>query len=237
MKIRAARPSWRIRLAPVVLALTTSVTLLGAQARPATPAKAVAAPRMAASVDTAAWKGLEWRMLGPAHTGRMTSVSGSVKRPNEYYVATTGGGVWKTADSGKTWNPVTDAYFGGTMGAVEVFAGNPDIVWAGGGEYPIRGNVSHGDGVWKTTDGGKTWASMGLTETQYVARILTHPSDPNVAYVGAMGHVFGPNPERGVFRTKDGGKSWQKVLFVNDSTGVSELAMDPTNPKIRRAHV
>lgn len=189
-------------------------------------------PKRSASVDSSLWKGLSWRMLGPAHTGRMTTVSGSAKRPGEYYVGTTGGGVWKTSDSGRTWHPMTDNYFGGTMGAVEVFAPNPDIVWAGGGEYPIRGNVSHGDGVWKTMDAGKTWQYMGLAETQYISRIIAHPTDPNVAYVGALGHVFGPNPERGVYRTKDGGKTWQRILFRNDSTGVGDLVMDPTNPNV-----
>jgi photosystem II stability/assembly factor-like uncharacterized protein len=162
----------------------------------------------------------------------MTSVVGSAQRRDEYYVATTGGGVWKTADGGKTWNPMTDDYFGGTVGAVDLFRGNPDIVWAGGGETAIRGNVSHGDGVWKSMDAGKTWSFMGLAETQYISRIVTHPTDPNIAYVAALGHVFGPNAERGVYRTKDGGKSWQKILFKNDSTGVADLVMDPSNPNV-----
>lgn len=224
--------SWRRAAAAVAFA--ASPLMLGAQGRSTAPARTVAASatRPYEPVDTARWGNLQWRMLGPAHTGRMVSVSGSVQRPGEYYVATTGGGVWKTADSGKTWHPVTDAYFGGTVGAVEVFPGNPDIVWAGGGEYPIRGNVSHGDGVWKTVDGGKTWSYMGLKETQYVSRIVAHPTNPDIAYVGALGHVFGPNPERGVYRTKDGGKTWQKVLFRNDSTGIGDLVMDPTNPNV-----
>ena len=196
--------------------------LAGAQQRPAA----------AAPIDTSSWRGLEWRLLGPAHTGRMTSVVGTSQRPEEYYVGTTGGGVWKTTDAGKTWNPMTDEYFGGTVGAVDVFKGNPDIVWAGGGETPIRGNVSHGDGVWKSADAGKTWTYMGLGATQYISRVVTHPTDPNIVYVGALGHVFAPNPERGVYRTRDGGKTWQKVLFKNDSTGVADLVMDPTNPNV-----
>lgn len=207
------------RLALAVIACVP--TLARAQQRPAP-----------APIDTTIWRGLDWRLLGPAHTGRMTSVVGSAQRPDEYYVGTTGGGVWKTTDGGKTWHPMTDAYFGGTMGAVDLFRGNPDIVWAGGGETPIRGNVSHGDGVWKSMDAGKTWSYLGLAETQYISRIITHPTDSNVAYVGALGHVFGPNPERGVYRTTDGGKSWQKILYKNDSTGVADLAMDPTNPRV-----
>jgi photosystem II stability/assembly factor-like uncharacterized protein len=215
-----------VRLVPrFVLAALLVPALASAQQRP------VAAP-VRGPIDTSIWAGLEWRMLGPAHTGRMTSVTGSAQRPDEYYVATTGGGVWKTADGGKTWNPMTDAYFGGTVGAVDLFRGNPDIVWAGGGETPIRGNVSHGDGVWKTMNAGRTWTYLGLAETQYISRIITHPTDSNIAYVGALGHVFGPNPERGVYRTTDGGKSWQKILFKNDSTGVADLAMDPSNPKV-----
>jgi photosystem II stability/assembly factor-like uncharacterized protein len=183
-------------------------------------------------IDTALWHGLQWRMLGPAHTGRMTSVSGSVARPDEYYVGTTGGGVWKTTDGGHTWNPMTDDYFGGTIGDVAVYQGNPDIVWAGGGETPIRGNVSYGDGVWKSTDAGKTWHDMGLQETQYISRIIIDPNNPDIVYVGALGHVFGPNSERGVYRTTDGGKTWKKILFVNDSTGVADLAMDPSNSRV-----
>ncbi len=202
------------------------------------PALAVAQQRTAPTtgspgpVDTTLWQGVDWHLLGPAHTGRMTSVVGSPERPDEYYVATTGGGVWKTADGGKTWNPTTDNYFGGTVGAVAMFKGNPDIVWAGGGETPIRGNVSHGDGVWKSMDAGKTWSYMGLAATQYIGRIVTHPTDANIAYIAALGHVFGPNPERGIYRTRDGGKTWQKVLFKNDSTGAADLAMDPSNPNV-----
>ncbi len=192
----------------------------------------LAGAQTGAPVDTSLWGSAQWRLIGPAHTGRMTSVVSVSQRPNEYYVGTTGGGVWKTTDAGKTWHPMTDAYFGGTIGAVDMFKGNPDIVWAGGGETPIRGNVSHGDGVWKTTDAGKTWTFMGLAETQYISRVVTHPTDPNIVYVGALGHVFGPNPDRGVYRTKDGGKTWQKILFKNDSTGVADLIMDPTNPNV-----
>ena len=200
---------------------------------PAQAAKVAAArSASAASVDTTLWQNVSWRLLGPAHSGRMTSVVGSTQRPAEYYVGTTGGGVWKTADSGKTWHPTTDKYFGGTIGALDIFKPNPDVVWAGGGETAIRGNVSHGDGVWKSADAGKTWSFMGLAETQYVSRIVTHPTDPNIVYVGALGHVFGPNKERGVYRSKDGGKTWQNILFKNDSTGIADLVMDPTNPNV-----
>ncbi|MDA1080175.1 MAG: glycosyl hydrolase [Gemmatimonadetes bacterium] len=218
------------RVSSLALASTLVLATVGATTVSAQPRVGSSAPY--APVDTALWKGLNWRLLGPTETGRMTSVAGSTQRPGEYYVGTTGGGVWKTADSGQTWNPTTDAYFGGTIGAIDVFKANPDVVWVGGGETPIRGNVSHGDGVWKSADAGKTWTFMGLAETQYISRVVTHPTNPNIVYVGALGHVFGPNAERGVFRTKDGGSTWQKVLFKNDSTGVADLVMDPTNPNV-----
>ena len=135
-------------------------------------------------------------------------------------MGTTGGGVFKSINDGQSWAPVTDKYFGGTIGAIAVSASSPDVVYVGGGEYPIRGNVSHGDGVWKTTDGGKTWTFMGLGETRQIADIVVNPTNPDLVYVGALGHVWAPNPERGVFRSKDGGKTWEKILFRNDSTGV-----------------
>jgi len=175
---------------------------------------------------------VSWRNVGPDAAGRMVAVSGSSARPNEYYFGTTGGGVWKTTDGGKTAEPVTDKYFGGTIGAIAVDQKSPDVVWVGGGEYPIRGNVSYGDGMWKTTDGGKTWSSLGLKETQQIARVVLDPRNANVAYVAALGHVWAPNPERGVFKTTDGGKTWKKILFRNDSTGAIELVMDPSNPDV-----
>jgi photosystem II stability/assembly factor-like uncharacterized protein len=183
-----------------------------------------------AAPDTAF--GVSWRNVGPNQSGRMTAIAGSTARPLEYFMGTTGGGVWKTTDGGTTAAPMTDAYFGGTIGALAVQESNPDVVWAGGGETPIRGNVSHGEGVWKSTDAGKTWTYLGLKETQYISRIRIDPTNPNVVYVGALGHVFGPNPERGVYRTTDGGKSWKKILFRNDSTGVADMILDPSNPKI-----
>jgi photosystem II stability/assembly factor-like uncharacterized protein len=147
-------------------------------------------------------------------------------------MGTTGGGVFKSINAGQSWAPMTDKYFGGTIGAIEVAPSAPDVVYVGGGEYPIRGNVSHGDGLWKTTDGGKTWTFMGLGETRQISDIVVHPSNPDLVYVASLGHVWAPNPERGVFRSKDGGKTWEKILFRNDSTGVVDLVMDPTNPSV-----
>jgi photosystem II stability/assembly factor-like uncharacterized protein len=182
--------------------------------------------------DAASSGDVSWRVVGPDAPGRIDAVAGSVARPDEYYFGTTGGGVWKTTDGAKTATPMTDAYFGGSIGAIAVDAKNPDVVWVGGGEYPIRGDVSYGDGMWKTTDAGKTWQSIGLRETQQIARIVLDPRNLDVAYVAALGHVWAPNPERGVFKTTDGGKTWKKILFRNDSTGAIELLMDPSNPDV-----
>lgn len=184
----------------------------------------------AEAVAQSAADSLQWRNVGPTSPGRMTAVAGSVARPDEYYMGSTGAGVYKTTDGGRTAVSVTDPYFGGTIGAVAVAESNPDIVYVGGGETPIRGNVSHGEGVWKSTDGGKTWTSMGLRETQYIGRIRLHPTNPDVVYVAALGHVFGPNRERGVYKSVDGGRTWRQVKFVNDSTGAIDLVMDPKDP-------
>jgi photosystem II stability/assembly factor-like uncharacterized protein len=189
--------------------------------------------RGAGASDTAsASTDVSWRNVGPETAGRMVGLAGSVARPNEYYFGTTGGGVWKTTDGGKTAVPVSDKYFGGSIGAVAVDERNPDVVWVGGGEYAIRGNTSHGDGVWKTSDGAKTWQYMGLKETQQISRLVLDPRSSDVAYVAALGHVWGATPDRGVYKTTDGGKTWKKILFRNDSTGAIELVMDPGNPDV-----
>jgi photosystem II stability/assembly factor-like uncharacterized protein len=184
----------------------------------------------AQGMDSTAFRALRWRELGPARGGRSVAVGGSTSRPLEYWMGTTGGGVWKTTDGGMNWQPSTDAAFGGTIGAIAVAESNPDIVYVGGGETHIRGNTSHGDGLWKTTDGGRTWTSMGLRETRHIARVRVHPTDPNIVYVGALGHAFGNNPERGVFKSTDGGTTWARILYRNDSTGISDLIMDPNDP-------
>jgi photosystem II stability/assembly factor-like uncharacterized protein len=220
--------------------LLVSAHLLGAQ-RPITPPSSandtrpsipLDQPRLRAVLDTTAINSLRWRELGPFRGGRSVAVAGSAARPNEYYMGTTGGGVFKSLDGGQSWAPVTDKYFGGTIGAIALAPSNPDVVYVGGGEYPMRGNVSHGDGVWKSTDAGKTWTSLGLQSTRQVSRVRVHPTNPDIVYVAAQGNVWAPTPDRGIFRSRDGGKSWQKVLFRNDSTGASDLVMDPANPNV-----
>ncbi|HEX3866268.1 MAG TPA: YCF48-related protein, partial [Gemmatimonadaceae bacterium] len=190
------------------------------------------APSLRAQTDSLALTGVHWREIGPYRGGRSVTAVGNPSRPDEFWMGTTGGGVFKSINAGQSWAPVTDKYFGGTIGGIAVAPSAPDVVYVGGGEYPIRGNVSHGDGVWKTTDGGKTWSYVGLAETRQIGRVLVNPTNADVVYVAALGHVWAPNPERGVFRSKDGGKTWQKILFRNDSTGAVDLAMDPHDPNV-----
>jgi photosystem II stability/assembly factor-like uncharacterized protein len=176
---------------------------------------------------------LRWRNIGPFRGGRVTAVAGIATQPTVYYMGATGGGVWKTDDAGTTWVNVSDGFFQtGSVGSIAVAQSNPDVVYVGMGEGCLRGNISNGDGVYKSLDAGKTWTRIGLTDTSQIGRLLVHPTNPDIVYVAAIGHPYGPNPERGVFRTTDGGKNWQKVLFVNDKTGAADIAIDVTNPRV-----
>jgi len=179
------------------------------------------------------FQGLRWQNVGPDRGGRSIGVAGSDARPLEYYFGATGGGLWKTKDGGITWNPVTDGKItSSTVGAVAVCEADPDIVYFGTGETALRGNVMQGDGVYKSTNGGGTWSHLGLAETQNVSRIRVHPTDCNTVWVGAFGVHSMPNPERGVFKTTDGGENWEKVLYRNDRSGVVDISVHPTNPDI-----
>ncbi|MBL8212416.1 MAG: glycosyl hydrolase [Bryobacterales bacterium] len=176
---------------------------------------------------------LKYRLVGPPRGGRVTAVAGVTSQPNVYYFGATGGGVWKTTDGGRRWEPVTDKYLTtGSVGAIGVAESDPNVVYVGMGESPIRGNVSHGDGMYKSTDAGKSWTKIGLADTRHIARVRVHPSNPDLVYVAALGHVFGPNEERGVFRSSDGGKSWKQVLTRGPKAGAIDLILDPTNPRI-----
>jgi photosystem II stability/assembly factor-like uncharacterized protein len=179
-----------------------------------------------------AFAGLEWRLVGPYRGGRSAAVTGLPGLPNVFYFGSTGGGVWKTTDAGTSWNNVSDGFFGGSIGAVAVSEWDPNVVFVGGGEVTVRGNVSHGDGVWKSTDAGKTWTSVGLPESRQVPRIRIHPRDPDLVYAAVLGHLWAPNPERGVYRTRDGGATWERILHTNDDSGAVDLIMDPTNPRV-----
>jgi photosystem II stability/assembly factor-like uncharacterized protein len=187
-----------------------------------------------AAEDEADQEALEWRLLGPWRGGRVTTVTGVPGKPNLYYMGATGGGVWKTENAGATWENLSDGFFKvGTIGAVAVAPSDHNVIYVGTGESPIRGvTTSHGDGVWKSTDAGATWTHLGLKDAGQIARIQVHPEDPDIAYVGVQGQIWGPNEQRGVFRTSDGGQTWEHVLKVGPSTGTSDLRMDPTNPRI-----
>jgi len=178
-------------------------------------------------------KDLRWRQIGPFRGGRALAVSGSTTQRDVFYFGATGGGIWKTTDAGASWEPVSDGQLGtGSVGAIEVSPSDPNVIYAGMGEACIRGNASHGDGVYKSADGGKTWKNVGLKETQHIGAIRIHPKNPDIVYVAALGHQFGPNPERGVYRTTDGGKSWKQVLTRGPKAGAVDLSLDVNNANV-----
>ena len=179
---------------------------------------------------------LKWRNLGPQRGGRSLGATGSPGRPYEYYFGATGGGLWKTTDGGQEWEVVTDGQISSSsIGAVAVAETNPDIIYIGGGETELRGSITQGDGVYKSVDGGKTWRHIGLRETQAISRIRIHPTNPDIVYVAALGHPYGDNEERGVFKSIDGGNTWKKVLYVSPKAGAADLIIDRTDPKIMYA--
>ncbi|MFM2233099.1 MAG: hypothetical protein RJB31_1800, partial [Bacteroidota bacterium] len=190
-------------------------------------------PVQPAVYDASLIKNVNYRLLGPFRGGRSGAVGASYKSKNTFYFGATGGGVWKSIDGGNNWKNVTDKFFGSSIGAVEVAPSNENIVYVGEGENTMRGNVSEGlGGMWKSEDAGKTWKNIGLKDGRHITNIIVHPTDPNTVWAGVMGHLFGPNAERGVFKTTDGGKSWKKVLYVNDQTGCSDLVAEPGNPSV-----
>jgi photosystem II stability/assembly factor-like uncharacterized protein len=186
----------------------------------------------AASWDESQLEGLEWREVGPYRGGRSAAVTGIPQDRETFYFGSTGGGVWKTANGGGKWENISDGFFGGSIGAVAVSSWDPNVIYVGTGEKTVRGNVSVGNGVWKSTDAGRTWSHTGLKDSQRIPRIRIHPRNPDIVYLAAMGHLFGPNEERGIFRSIDGGKNWEKILYVSDEVGAVDLVMDPSNPRI-----
>ncbi len=181
------------------------------------------------------YSSLEYRLIGPFRGGRSAAVTGVPGEPNLFYFGATGGGVWKTLDGGRTWSNISDGYFGGSIGAVEVAKSDPNVIYVGGGEKTLRGNVSSGYGIWKTEDAGKTWTSAGLKNSRHVPRIRIHPTDHNTVYAAVLGNIYKPTQDRGIYKSTDGGKSWQKKLFVNDQSGAVDLTFDPNNPRIMYA--
>jgi len=186
----------------------------------------------AISFSDSLYNGMEYRSIGPFRGGRAGTVSGVANNPNLYYMGTAGGGVWKTTDAGNSWENISDGFYGGSIGAIAVSESDPNIIYVGEGEQTLRGNVSSGKGLWKSLDAGETWDFIGLKDSEHISRIRIHPTDPNLLYVAAIGNLWKPNETRGVFRSKDGGKNWEKILYVSDKAGAGDLIMDPNNSRI-----
>lgn len=175
---------------------------------------------------------LEYRLIGPFRGGRSAAVTGVPNQPNLYYFGATGGGVWKTKDGGRSWENISDGFFGGSIGAITVSKSDPNVIYVGGGEKTVRGNVSSGYGIWKSVDAGKTWTSSGLKTSRHIPRIAVNPTNHNIVYAGVLGNIYKPTQERGVYKSTDGGATWKKTLFANNQAGVVDLLIDPTNPRI-----
>ena len=190
-----------------------------------------ASPPTSQHFDAKLFQELRWRMIGPSRGGRTLAVVGVRGQPEVYYFGSVGGGIWKTDDAGRTWNPVFDSQPIASIGAIAVAPSDSNVIYAGSGEADMRSSISCGNGMYKSTDGGKTWAHIGLDDSRQIGRILVDPRDPNRVFVAALGHAYGSNQERGVFRSKDGGKSWQKILFHDENTGAIDLAFEPGNSK------
>jgi photosystem II stability/assembly factor-like uncharacterized protein len=184
------------------------------------------------SYDQKLYEGMNYRSIGPYRGGRAAAVTGVPGKPTLFYMGATGGGVWRTKDGGSTWENITDGYFGGSIGAIAVSEYDNNVIYVGGGEVTIRGNVSSGYGMWKSEDAGQTWSSTGLPNSRHIPRIRIHPKDPDLVYAAVLGDLFKPSEERGVYRSKDGGKNWEKILFANADAGAVDLTFDPNNPRI-----
>ncbi len=219
----------------VLIAFAILLSIAVSAQRPAKPTASLPASTAQTPVDYNAWfKPMKWRSIGPFRGGRSVAVSGVSGQIGSYYMGTTGGGLWKTEDLGISWHNISDGFFHtGSVGAVAVSESDPHIVYVGMGEHAVRGVMTHhGDGVYKSVDSGKTWSRVGLEFTQHIARIAIHPKNPDIVFVAAQGSLYGPSPERGIFKTTDGGKTWQKVLYVDEKTGCAELAMDMNHPDV-----
>ncbi|UCD60946.1 MAG: glycosyl hydrolase [Flavobacteriaceae bacterium] len=209
----------------LVLAALSLVSLTNAQKKRVTSNTQFEYPE-------ALYSSLEYRLVGPFRGGRSAAVTGVPQEPNLFYFGATGGGVWKTVDGGRSWENISDGFFGGSIGAVEVAKSDPNVIYVGGGEKTLRGNVSSGYGIWKTVDAGKTWKSIGLQKSRHVPRIRIHPENPDIVYAAVLGNIYKPTPDRGIYKSTDGGATWRKTLFVNDQAGAVDLIMDPNNPRI-----
>jgi photosystem II stability/assembly factor-like uncharacterized protein len=184
---------------------------------------------VAQQYDSSLYSGLRWRMIGPFRAGRVNAVSGVAGQPDTFYFGSVGGGVWKTTNSGRTWNPIFDSATSASIGAIGIAPSNPSVIYVGTGEADMRDSIQFGDGMWKSNDAGKTWKQIGLEHTKQIGRVIVDPKNPNIVFVAVLGNVYTSSPDRGIYRSKDGGATWQKVLFKNDEVGGIDLQFDPTN--------
>ncbi len=223
----------RLRDVPCSLTIVSLSLLLLVPTGPVDAQKRLPDPTPNQTVDPTLYDGLRFRFAGPFRGGRVTAVAGYPDRPFTFLMGSTGGGVWKTENAGQTWHNITDGQIHtAPIGAIAVAPSAPEVIYVGTGSGGTRGNISVGDGVYRSTDAGETWEWIGLPESEHINRIMVHPRDEDVVFVAALGHIFGPNPERGVYRSRDGGDTWERVLFVSERTGAIDLVMHPDNPRI-----
>src|SRR5438874_1358400 len=235
--IQITRLAGKMVLLSIIWLLTVSGSLAQTKSErerktPEQPAQTENAAPPSAPKEDPLFKGMKYRVIGPFRGGRSLTASGIAGDPTTYYFGATGGGVWKTTDGAVSWTPVFDKQGTSSIGSLAIAPSDPNIVYVGTGEACIRGNISHGDGVYKTLDGGKTWKNVGLRDSRSIGKLIVDPKNADVVFVAALGHPFGPNAERGIFRSTDGGKSWTKVLHKDENTGGIDVVFDPTNPNI-----
>lgn len=230
IKTRILLKSFSVLALAILVALPLSAQKKGSKATPTSTSSAVKV-----DFDESLYNSLQWRSIGPYRGGRSCAVTGVPGKPNLFYMGATGGGVWRTQDGGQTWENISDGYFGGSIGSVAVSEYDNNVIYVGGGEKTVRGNVSYGYGMWKSVDAGKTWTKLGFENARHIPRVRIHPKNPDIVYAAVLGDLFKSSEERGVYRSKDGGKTWEKILFANADAGAVDLVFDPNNPRIMYA--